>query len=108
MYVEKRSNPVASPIVRGYLSFVQGGQRRVGVGVKQAPPLVAVELRGLVRDMRRHARMLPTAAERIAMIRDVVIFCVTFHTMESCFKLSVAVALKVLQPTGDELSLIHI
>ena len=64
--------------------------------------MVAVELRGLVRDMRRHARMLPTAAERIAMIRDVVIFCVTFHTMESCFKLSVAVALKVLQPTGDE------
>ena len=49
--VEKRSNPVASPIVQGYLSFVQGEQRRVGVGVKQAPPLVAVQLRGLVRNM---------------------------------------------------------
>ena len=40
--VEKRGNPVANPIVQGYLSFVQGEQRRVGVGVKQAPPLEAV------------------------------------------------------------------
>ena len=45
--VEKRGNRVASPIVRGYLSFVQGEQRRVGVGVKQAPPLLAVQLRCL-------------------------------------------------------------
>ena len=40
--VEKRGNQVANPIVQGYLSFVQGEQRRVGVGVKQAPPLEAV------------------------------------------------------------------
>ena len=45
---------------------MQGGQRRIGVGVKQALPLVAVQLRGLVRDMRRRARILPTAAECIA------------------------------------------
>ena len=48
--VEKRGNPVATPIVRGYLSFVQREQRRVGVGVKQAPLLVAVQLRGIGRD----------------------------------------------------------
>ena len=82
--------------------FVQGEQRRVGVGVKQAPPLVAVQLRGLVRDMRRRPRMLPTAAERIAMIRDVVIFCVAFHTMVHGLELSVAVASQVLQMTGGE------
>ena len=34
--------------------------------MKQAPPLVAVRLRELVRDIRRHARTPPTAAERIA------------------------------------------
>ena len=90
--VEKRGNPVACPIVRGCRSFVQGKQRQVGVVVKQAPPLVAVQLGGLVRDMCRRARTLPTVAERIAMIRDMVIFCVAFHTMKCGFELPVAVA----------------
>ena len=62
--VEKRGHPVASTLVRGYLSYMQQKQPRVGVGVKQAPPLVAVHLRRLVRDMYRHAQMLPTAAGR--------------------------------------------
>ena len=35
--VEKHGNPVASPIVRDYLTVVQGEQRRVGVTAKQAP-----------------------------------------------------------------------
>ena len=83
--VEKRGNPVASPIVRGDLPFVLGEQRRVGVAVKQAPTLVAVQLRCFVRDMCRRARTLTTAAERIAKIRDVAIFCVTFHTMKRGF-----------------------
>ena len=100
--VEKRGNPVASPIVRGYLSFVQGEQRRVGVGVRQAPPLVAVQLRDLVRDMRRRGQTLPTAAERIAMIRDVAIFCLAFHPMKRGFELSVAVASQVLQMSEGE------
>ena len=75
--VEKRGNPVASPLVRGHLLFVQGEQRRVRVGVKQAPSLVVVQLRGPVRNMRPRAQTLPTAAERIAMIRDVAKFCDT-------------------------------
>ena len=61
---------------------MKGEQRRVGVGVKPAPPLVAVQLRELVRDMRRRAQTLPTAAERIVTIRDAAIFCVAFHTMK--------------------------
>ncbi|CAN0189078.1 unnamed protein product, partial [Laminaria digitata] len=100
--VEKRGNPVASPIVRGHLSFVQGEQRRVGVGVRQAPPLVAVQLRDLVRDMRRRGQTLPTAAERIAMIRDVAIFCLAFHSMKRGFELSAAVASQVLQMSEGE------
>ena len=101
-WVEKLGNPVASPILGGNLSFVQGEQRRVGVGVKQAPTLAAVQLRGLVRDMPRRARTLPTAAEHIAMIRDVAIFCVAFHTMTRGFELSVAVGSQVLQMAGGK------
>ena len=100
--VEKRGNPVVSPFVRGYLSLVQGEQRRVGVGVKQAPPLLAVQPRELVRDMRRRAQTLPTAAERIAMIREVAIICVVFHTIKRGFELSVEVASQVLQMSGGE------
>ena len=70
--------------------------------MKQAPPLVAVQLRELVRNMRRRAQTLPTAAERFAMIRDVAIFCVAFHTMKRGFELSVAVASQVLQMSGGE------
>ena len=64
--------------------------------MKQAPPLVAVQLRWLVRGMRRRVQTLPTAAERIAMIQDVAKFCVAFHTMKRGFELSVAVASQVL------------
>ena len=42
--------------------------------------------------MRRRARMLPTAGECIAMIRDVALRCVVFHTVKRGFELSVALA----------------
>ena len=39
--------------------------------------------RHLVWDTRRRAQRLPTAAERIALIRDVAVFCVTRYTQGS-------------------------
>ena len=69
--------------------------------MKQAPALVAVQLRFLGRDMRRRARILQAAAERTAMIRDVVI-CVAFHTTKRGFELSVAVASHILQMVEDD------
>lgn len=72
------------------------------MGVKQAPPLAAVQLRGLVHDMRRRVRILPTAAERIGMVRDGAIFCAAIHTMQRGFELSVAAASQVLQIRGGD------
>ena len=63
---------------------------------------MAVQLRDLVYDMRRRKQSLPTAAERIALIRDVVIFCVTPYTGKCGVKVSVAVASQLLQMTGSE------
>ena len=40
------------------------------MGVKQRPPVVAVQLRPSVWDTRRRTQRLPTAAERIVLIRD--------------------------------------
>ena len=64
--------------------------------------ILTVHLRGGVRDMRRSARMLPTAAERTAMILDVALLCVFFHTMKRGFELSLAVASQVLHMTRGE------
>ena len=97
--VERQGNPVASPLVRGYLSHAQEEKRRGGVSVKQAPPL-ADQLRMLVVDVHRRVSTLPMAAARFAMVRDVAIFCVAFHTMKRGFELSVAVAAQVSQVSG--------
>lgn len=78
--VEQRGSPGANPLVRGYLSNAQEKQRRKGVPMKQAPPLVAGQLRKLVVDMRRRVSTLPTAAERFAMVRNAVNVRVAFHT----------------------------
>lgn len=98
----KLRNPVACLKAWGYLPFVHGEQRRVELGVIQAPPFVEMQLRGLVRDMSRRARMLPTAAERISMIRDGAIFYVAFITIKRCFELWASAASQVLQRTGGE------
>ena len=70
--------------------------------MKQAPPLVAGQLQKLVGDMYRRVPTHPTAAERIAMVRDVASFCVAFHTMKRGFELSVALASQGLQMARGE------
>ena len=77
--VEQRRNPVASPLVWGYLANAQEEQRRGGVSMKQAPPLVASQLRRLVVDMRQRVATLQTEAERFATVRDMAILGVAFH-----------------------------
>ena len=52
--------------------------------------------------MSRCAPALLTAAGRIAMIRDVAIFCVAFPRMKRGFELLVAVASQVMQTAGGE------
>lgn len=68
--------------------------------MKQAPPQMAVQLRGPVIYIHRRVWVLPTPAERITSIRDVGIFCVALPTMTRGVELSVATASQVLQMTG--------
>ena len=98
---EKRGNPADSDIVRGYLSCSRVEQRRVGVIVNQARPLLAPVLTRLVAYMRTSAPVLPTVGERLARMRDVALFIVAFHTMQRGFDLSCALASQVLRlPNG--------
>ena len=71
-----------------------------GVQVKQAPPLLAVDVQRLVADMRRRRAQLRSAAERFTVTRDIAIFCVAFHTMKRGSELSVALAAQVMQLDG--------
>ncbi|CAN0328919.1 unnamed protein product, partial [Scytosiphon promiscuus] len=85
-----------------YLSNAQNEQRRGRVSVKQAPPLVESQVQKLVGDMHLRVATLPTAAQRFAMVLDVAIFCVTFHTMKRGFNQSGAVVTQVLQMSEGE------
>ena len=64
--------------------------------MKQRPLLVAVLLGYLAWDTHRRTQRLPTAAERMALIRD------TIHTEKCGVKVSVAVAWQLLQIMGSE------
>ncbi|CAN0175671.1 unnamed protein product, partial [Scytosiphon promiscuus] len=99
---EQRESPAASPLVRVYLSNAKEEQRRGRVSVKQLPPQVEIQVQRLVWDLHRCVATLPTAAKRFAMVLDVEILCVTFHTMKRGFELSVAVVTQMLQMTGGE------
>lgn len=79
------------------MAFVYGEQRRVGVGAKQAPPLLAIQARDLVEHMRKSIPSLASAALRIATAHDIAaVFCLVFHTMKRGFELPVAVAALVI------------
>ena len=65
-----RGNPVACPLVGGYLdNNVLEKQRREAVSAKQAPPLVAVLSLKVTIDMPRRVTTLPTKAEHFVMVR---------------------------------------
>lgn len=76
--------------------------KRVRMEVEQEPPLVAVQLRDLVRKMRRCAQTMPTPVEHITTIGDVVMFCADFDMMKRGLELSVTISSQVLQVAGGE------
>lgn len=67
---EKRGNAADSEIVCRYLRCVQVEQRKVGVTVNQARPMLAPVLLRLVTYMRNSEGTPRTVGERVARIRD--------------------------------------
>ena len=100
--VEQRTNPVACPLVGGYLADVQEKQRREAVSAKQAFRLVAGLSRKLVMDMPRRVATLPTMGKYFAVVRDMANFSGAFHPTKRGFGLLVAIAAQVLRmPVGE-------
>lgn len=52
--------------------------------------------------MHRLVQVLPTAAERIAMMPDAAIFCLAFHTINRDLELSVVAVPQIVQMAGRE------
>ena len=101
---EKRGNPADSAVVRGYLKSARVEQRRVGVTIQQARPMLAPMLLKLIRYMRQSARQLETAKARVERSRDIALFVTAFHTVQRGFDLSCALAAQVLgMPKGEGL-----
>ena len=78
----KRGNPVDSIEVRAYLAHVRVEQRRVGVTVQQACPMLASVLLQLIRYMRRSAGQHRTAKEKVEKSSNIALFVTAFHTAE--------------------------
>lgn len=97
---EKRGNPADSDRVRRYLTCARVEQRRAGVTVQQARPMLAPVLLSLVRHMRSSAGKLQTAKERVERIRDIALFVVAFCTVQRGLDLSYALAAQVLSLPG--------
>ena len=99
---EKRGNPVDSAEVKAYLAHVLAEQRRVGVTVQQARPMLAPVLLQLVRYLRGSTGALRTVKERVERSRDIALFVTAFHTAQRGLGLSHALAAQVLGFPGGE------
>ena len=95
---EKRGNPADSVKVRSaYLAHARVEQRKVGVTVQQARPMLAPVLLQLVRYiMRSSAGDLRTMKERVERSRDIALFVTAFHAVQGGLGLSHALVAQVL------------
>lgn len=93
---EKRGNPADSEIVRDYLTCAMVEQRKIGVTVNQARPMLTSVLIKLVCYMRR-AEDFTTEGDRVIRRRNIAIYTVAFHTAQRGLDLSHALAAHALQ-----------
>ena len=101
---EKTGNSVDSAEVRAYLKHVRVEQRRVGVTIQQARPMLTPVLLTLIRYMRRSAGQLRTVKKRVERSSDIALFVTAFHTVQRGLGLSHALAAQVLSlPRGEGL-----
>ena len=98
--VEKKGNPCSSVLVESYLTFVTEEQKRVGVPVKQAAPMLVPTLAQLFQDMRVRAQLTASVSDRIAIARDIALYSAAFHSMRRGLDLSFHVGFAALAAAG--------
>ena len=95
--IEKSGNPCSSQRVDSYLSYVSVEQKRVGVPVNQAAPMLAHILADLLEDMRSRVQLLQSFAQRIAITRDIALYSLAFASMRRGHDLSFTKGSQILR-----------
>ena len=95
--VGKFGNPCSSQLVDAYPSYVSAEQKRVGVPVNQANPMLAHVLVELLEDMRSRAQLVKSLAQRIAITRDIALYSLAFASMRRGHDLSFTKGSQVLR-----------
>ena len=95
--VEKKGNPCSSVLVESYLTFVTEEQKKVGVPVKQAAPMLAHTLAQLLQDMRVRAQLMASVSDRIAITRDIALYSSAFYSLRRGFDLSFTLGSQLLR-----------
>lgn len=98
--IRQMGNPCASPLVDSYLTFVSEEQKKVGVAVNQAQPLLAHTLLDLLCDMRSRAQVAPQLGDRLALTRDVALFSLALFSMHRDYDLSFTLGSQILKLPG--------
>lgn len=86
---EQWVSPVAYPLARGNMQSAPRKQRRREVSLKQVPPLVAANRAGYSYTCADKCALYRRWHDFVAMVRDMSMVLVVFHTMKSWFELSV-------------------
>ena len=73
----------AHPMVEEYLAFTAAEQKRVGVTVYQAAPLLESTLGALLAHVRLRAQAAESMRERIIITRDVAPFSLAMYWIRS-------------------------
>ena len=98
--VLRTGNPCAHPMVEEYLAFMAAEQKRVGVTVHQAAPLLENTLGTLLAHMRLRAQAAESLRERIIITRDVALFSLAMYSMRRGSDLSFTLAAQNPPATG--------
>lgn len=93
----RAGNPCSSPVVEAYLTFTTEEQKRVGVTVQQAAPLMEDTVADLLRHMRLRAQAAESVRDRIVLTRDVALFALSFYSMRRGFDLSFTISAQILR-----------
>ena len=84
-------------MVEEYLAFTAAEQRRVGVAVHQAAPLLEDTLGALLAHMRLRTQAAESVREQIIITRDVALFSLAMYSMRRGSDLSFTLAAQILR-----------
>lgn len=90
-------NPCANPVVDSYLTFTSEEQKRVGVTVQQAAPLLEDTAAKLLRSMRLRAQAAETVRDRIILTRDIALYALALYSMRRGSDLSFTMSAQILR-----------